>query len=106
MYCIVPYPYVVGKGDRHPHIWTLALVVYLLGTAVDSGASFLHSEAQPAIPTSQHPNGLVAADLDGDGDVDLAVPGLVSGDLSLYENQGRGVLRALPPLPMRGFPLD
>lgn len=46
-----------------------------------------------ALPTGEHPNALVSLDVDGDGDLDLAVPGLVTPEIALVHNEGHGRTR-------------
>lgn len=93
----------VGKADLAYYGWILALVNPLLVLGCDDGATFrprnLNFVAQLPVPTAGHANGIVAADLDGDGDIDLAIPGFDSGDVWIHEQAG-GALRPGVPIPV------
>jgi hypothetical protein len=92
----------VGKASSCLYRWVLLLGIGPFGGGCGDGATFqqqsLSFVAQTAIPTGAHPNALVLADLDRDGDLDVIVPGLVSADLWIHENLGGAVQpgRALP----------
>jgi len=53
-----------------------------------------------------HPTALAVADLDGDGDLDLVVPGAVSFDLVILRNDGAGQLVPLPAIPTESGPIS
>jgi hypothetical protein len=54
------------------------------------------------IPINNHPNSVVISDLDGDGDLDVVTPGVLSDDLLIFENDGRGTLTRGPRLTFPG----
>ncbi len=64
----------------------------------------LRLEAQAAIPVGQHPVAQVARDLDGDGDVDLAVAAYFGEEITILTNDGTGHL-APRHLPVPGNPV-
>lgn len=77
---------------------TATLVAFLLGCgAGDPGDRTQQLELVGAYLTGVHPVTAVVADLDGDGDLDLAAPGLVTPELVVLENDG-GEIRWHPPI--------
>jgi hypothetical protein len=66
-------------------------VLVLLG---DGAAGFTAAPGSP-FGAGEHPYTITAADLDGDGDIDLATPNGESGDLSVLLGDGTGGFRAL-----------
>ncbi len=46
------------------------------------------------MPTGMHPNSVAVGDFDQDGDADFAVPGLLSNDLTVFENDGQAEFAA------------
>lgn len=64
------------------------------GTLIDAGA-LPNVQANPNVT-----NGIVLADLDGDGDLDL-VTGDFNGNVQVHQNNGSGVFVAAASLPMR-----
>ncbi|MEM7202433.1 MAG: VCBS repeat-containing protein [Planctomycetota bacterium] len=89
-----------GDGDldlaaaRGPRFLTESSLVVFDQTAPRS-----FTPRAPIASTGSSPAGLVPADLDGDGDLDLAVPYLDSSELGLYEQTGSGGFQARPALP-------
>jgi hypothetical protein len=79
---------------------TAALVAFLIsGACGEHEPSGLALEPLGAYLTGVHPVTAVVADLDGDGDDDVAVPGLVTTDVALLENRG-GEITWHPPAPL------
>lgn len=80
---------------------TAALVAFLLGCGADhAGDPSPDLELVGAYLTGVHPVTAVVADLDGDGDSDVAVPGLVTAELVVLENDGGEILWH-PPITLR-----
>src|SRR5438067_13146239 len=83
--------------------------IYLLAGACGSGATSrprdLQFQALPPLATATHPSAIAAVDLDGDGDLDLVVPGVMSSEISIFVNDG-GQLHELRRVAVAGGPLS
>ncbi|MEM7205588.1 MAG: VCBS repeat-containing protein, partial [Planctomycetota bacterium] len=64
----------------------------------DQDAPRVFTPRAPILSTGSSPAAVAPADLDGDGDLDLAVPYRDSSELILYEQDGAGDFQARPPL--------
>jgi hypothetical protein len=58
-------------------------------------------QAGDPMPTGMHPNSVAVGDFDQDGDLDFAVPGLLSNDLTIYTNDGSAAFTSVT-LPTAG----
>ena len=67
----------------------LGLLAGLPGTALAGSLDFLEPASSPEA-TGAGPHGVAAADLDGDGDKDLAVVNLSAGNVTILKNNGNG----------------
>src|SRR5215510_14162943 len=81
-------PLFVGGKARGTHYISVPLLLnILLASGCGSGATFRFEPEAPAA-TALHPNAIVLADLDRDGDLDVVVAGALSDDLWIHENMG------------------
>jgi hypothetical protein len=68
---------------------SLAVLAGLPGTALAASLNFVEPASSPEA-TGAGPHGVAAADLDGDGDRDLAVVNLSAGNVTILKNKGNG----------------
>jgi hypothetical protein len=67
----------------------LAVLTALPGTALAASLNFVEPASSPEA-TGAGPHGVAIADLDGDGDKDLAVVNLGGGNVTILKNNGNG----------------
>ena len=73
------------------HVCFMAALVSILGLAAESSASGpLFWPARMDYPAGARPYSVFGADLDGDGDIDLAVANYYDDDVSILLNNGDG----------------
>jgi hypothetical protein len=84
---------------------TLLLLAALVGTALAASTNFFEANSSPEA-TGIGPVSVVAADLDGDGDQDLATANVSGGNVTILLNKGSGnfVEKASSPEPAGSFP--
>src|SRR5919204_358128 len=67
----------------------LGVLACLPGAAIAASLNFVEPASSPEA-TGAGPHGVAAADLDGDGDRDLAVVNLSAGNVTILKNNGNG----------------
>ena len=86
-----------GSGRRRRIAWAGAaaggLSATLVAVALAASTNFVEAPGSP-VTVGINPQGTVAADLDGDLDVDLATVNVSGGDVTILKNNGTGRFHA------------
>jgi hypothetical protein len=72
----------------------------------DGHGAFAPRTDVPSGDPSSHPSGIAAADLDGDGRLDLVVAGAAPNSVSVFRGRGDGTFEAPVPLPTGAGPIS
>ncbi|MBL0922741.1 MAG: aldo/keto reductase, partial [Phycisphaerales bacterium] len=84
-------------------------VIVLLNRGLDGMGEWLgFEEFASCVSVGVDPRAIVALDVDGDGDLDVAAANFASGSVTVLRNNGLGDLAALPAITLSapGFPVD
>jgi hypothetical protein len=93
-----------ANGDGHTDLLLPQADDNQLWVLLGDGRGEFSPSPQSPLRTGNHPYGVVAADFDADGHLDLATPNWYGKTISVFLGGEDGVLREAPGSPLTGFP--